>query len=93
MVPLATVAAEDFDFEPATLEVDAGETIVIENKDPFGHTFTVDQLDFNEALGPGHKVEVEIPAEGGTYVFYCVPHTSTPKEPSDEDMAGELTVR
>lgn len=89
----ATVAAKNFDFEPATLEVDGGETIVIENQDPFGHTFTVDELDINETLGPNQKVEVEVPDEGGTYVFYCVPHTSTPKEPSDEDMAGELTIR
>lgn len=88
-----TVAASDFDFEPRTLEVDGGETIVISNEDPFGHTFTIDELDINEVLSAGQKVEVEIPDDGGTYIFYCMPHTSTPKEPSDEDMAGELTIR
>lgn len=87
------VVASDFEFEPKTLEASAGETIVVSNDDPFGHTFTVDELDIDEALAPGASVEVEIPDEPGDYIFYCMPHTSSPEDPSEDDMAGDLTIR
>ena len=66
---------------------------MVANEDPFTHTFTVDPLDIDQALARGESVEVQIPEEAGTHISYCVPHTVTPKQPNDEDMAGELEIR
>ena len=33
------------------------------------------------------------PAEAGTYIVYCKPHTFEPEDPSGEDMAADLTIR
>ncbi len=87
-----TVTASDFQF-PDTVEVSAGDTILLRNNDAFLHTFTVDDLDIDVAMGPESEVLVEIPEGSGSYVFYCMPHTRSPDEPAEDDMAGELTIR
>ncbi len=71
----------------------SGDTILVRNDDAFLHTFTVDDLDIDVDLGPKSEELIEIPDGSGTYVFYCSPHTSTPEEPSDDDMAGELIIQ
>ena len=87
------VVASDFEFEPGTFQVAAGESILVRNDDPFLHTFTVDDLDIDESLNPGSEVLIEVPEGGGSYTFYCRPHTFEPDDPSEDDMAGELTVQ
>ena len=87
------VVASDFEFDPGTIEVAGGETILVRNDDPFMHTFTIDHLGIDETLNPGSSVLIEVPDEGGDHIFYCRPHTFDPDDPSEDDMAGELTVQ
>ena len=81
-----TVVAEDVEWSPEQLEVDAGGAVFVENKDLFRHTFTIEDLDISEDLGPGQDVRVELSAEPGEYEFIC-------EVPGHEDMEGTLTVR
>jgi plastocyanin len=86
------VNLSDFEFDEDAYEVPGGGTVLVKNDDPFLHTFTVDELDIDEDFGPGSEKLIAIPAEAGTYVLYCEPHTSDPDDPSEDDMASELTV-
>lgn len=88
------VAMNDFEFEPEKLEVEAGTVLLVKNKDPFLHTFTVDSLGIDVTLGPGSSELVTIPDDAsGEIIFYCEPHTNDPKDPDDDhDMAGRMTV-
>lgn len=80
-----TVLARDFEFDPVEFEVDGGDTILVQNNDPFFHTFTIDELDINVDLGPGSQALVDVPDRPGSYRFYCIPHTSpTPEEAEPE---------
>lgn len=88
----ARIAMKDFEFNPKTVSVAGGDTLFLKNSDPFLHTFTIDALDIDVALGPGSSKLVTVPAEPGEYVFYCTPHTGDREDPSDDDMAGRLTV-
>ena len=87
-----TVTAADFEY-PDTIEVSGGDSIVVRNDDGFLHTFTVEELDIDVAIGPKSEELIEIPAEAGSYTFICRPHTRNPDEPAEDDMAGELTVQ
>ena len=87
------VAASDFEFDPQSFEVAAGDSILVRNDDPFLHTFTSDDLGIDESLAPGSSVLIEVPDTGGTHIFYCRPHTFEPASPTEDDMAGELTVQ
>lgn len=87
------VALQDFEFDSQSYEVTGGSSVLVRNDDPFMHTFSVDELGIDEVITPGSEVLIEIPDEGGEYVLYCRPHTFDPKNPQDEDMAAELTVR
>ena len=88
-----TVTASDFDFEDGPLTVQGGDEVVVKNEDPFLHTFTIEELNIDVAVQPGSEELVQIPDRPGTYVVYCVPHTMDPKEPSDDDMATEITIQ
>lgn len=90
--PGATVTASNFEFDAAEYTVAGGSEVLIRNDDPFLHTFTVEDLDIDVALSPGSEETVAIPAEPGTYVAFCRPHTFDPKNPSDDDMATTLVV-
>lgn len=86
------VDLEDFEFDEESYETEGGTTILVKNSDPFFHTFTIEALDIDVDLSPGSEKLITIPAEAGTYVLYCEPHTSDPDDPSDDDMAATLTV-
>jgi plastocyanin len=91
----AEVALKDFDFEVGDAEglvVKGGDTVYVENEDPFHHTFTVDDLGIDVAFGPSSQELIEIPTQPGTYTLYCRPHTSNPDDPADDDMTTTLTV-
>jgi len=81
-----TLTAEDVEWNPEQLEVDGGGAVFVENKDLFRHTFTVEDLEINEDLGPGQDLRVELAADPGEYEFKC-------EVPGHEDMKGTLTVR
>lgn len=86
------VTLSDFEFDEAGYDTSSGSTILVRNDDPWLHTFTIDALDIDVALNPGSEKLIEVPAEPGTYVLYCAPHTSDPEDPAEDDMASELTV-
>ena len=88
----ATVVLKDFEFDSEDYQLEAGSSLFVRNDDPFLHTFTVDDLDIDEALTVGSEKLIEIPSEPGTYVVYCRPHTSDPDDPSEDDMAATLTI-
>jgi plastocyanin len=88
-----TVVATDFEFDKAAYEASAGDTILVRNKDPFAHTFTVDELDVDVTLSPGSEKLVTLPGTTGEFIAYCEPHTSDPDDPSEDDMASRLEVR
>lgn len=88
----ATVRMKDFEFSPEEISVAGGSAVLVENDDPFLHTFTVDQLGIHESFTLGSDKLVTIPAEPGVYVLYCKPHTEDPEEPGPNDMAGTLRV-
>lgn len=86
------VHQEDFAFGESSYTVGGGAQVAVRNDDPFLHTFTIDELGIDVVLGPNDEALVEIPAEPGTYVLYCRPHTSNPDSPSEDDMAATLKV-
>jgi plastocyanin len=88
----ATVEMTDFEFDPESLSVAAGDSVLVKNSDPFVHTFTVEELDIDVSLGPASEEVVEIPDRSGTYVLFCRPHTGDPDDPGENDMVGELTI-
>ena len=87
------VAMKNFAFAPEEFSVAGGSTIYVGNEDPFLHTFTVDELGIDERFTVGTSRLITVPAEPGTYVFYCTPHSDPDSpDPDDDDMAGRLTV-
>ena len=90
-----TVTLSDFEFNEESYDFAPGTTVLVRNDDPFLHTFTVEELDIDEALTPGKEVLVDIPedAEAGDYVLFCQPHTSDSEDPTDDDMWADLSVQ
>jgi plastocyanin len=86
------VELQDFEFDASTYDVQAGDTVLVKNSDPFVHTFTVEALGIDRDLGPGDEIVVTIPDQPGTYVLYCRPHTSDPDDPGTDDMTAVLDV-
>jgi len=88
------VRMHDFDFDEETYRADAGTTtILVRNNDAFAHTFTIDELNVDETIIPGSEKLVEVDATAGTYILYCIPHTSDPEDPEPDDMAADFVVR
>ena len=86
------ISFKDFEFDEASYDLQSGSTVLVRNDDPFFHTFTIEALDIDIALGPGSEELVEIPAQAGTYTVFCEPHTSDPEAPAEDDMAAEITI-
>jgi plastocyanin len=71
-------------FDPSTLESAAGDVSwTVSNEDGFAHTFTSDDLGFDESIDGGASATVNVALEAGTYEFHCKIHPS---------MTGEITV-
>jgi Cupredoxin-like domain len=87
------VTLSDFEFDSESYSFAGGTSVLVRNDDPFLHTFTVEELDIDEVLSPGSEILVEIPSESGDYVLFCQPHTSDPDDPSEDDMAADLTIQ
>ena len=92
------VTMSNFEFDPATYEVPAGETarLAVYNSDAFSHDFAIPQLDIATGLiEPGSGQLVEINAPAGEYAIYCTLHSMDPSKetPSPDDMGAVLTVK
>ena len=68
-----TVTAKYAVFEPATITVAKGETVKLTVTSTGGsHTFTIDELGINIAVGSGQTTTKEFTVEkAGTFSFYC----------------------
>jgi heme/copper-type cytochrome/quinol oxidase subunit 2 len=84
----AVLVASSDHFSPGTLELDAGRSIdvLVQNRDAYAHTFTVDALAIDEYIPPSRSKVVRLKiTKPGTYDLYCaiIGH---------EDMSGRLKV-
>jgi plastocyanin len=83
--PVATTAvsmAKSYRFDPATIEIKAGQTVTWTNNDNFTHTIKVEGAQ-DHKLSPGESVSIRF-AKPGTYDYVCTLHS--------HDMRGEVIV-
>jgi uncharacterized cupredoxin-like copper-binding protein len=68
-----TMYLEDIRFDPATLEIPAGQDVVVrvENTGAALHDFVVPELDIAVELAPGESADVVINAPAGRYTILC----------------------
>jgi plastocyanin len=79
-----TLTVKDFAFDPATLDVSAGEqTITVTNTGAVEHSFTLDDDSVSQDVEAGESATVTFEATG-TIGFHCKYHPDT--------MKGTLTV-
>jgi len=71
-----TVAIDGVTFDPATLAVKAGETVVWVNKDPFPHTVTSQTGGFeSHAIAPGQSWSYTT-TKAGVFPYLCTLHST-----------------
>jgi plastocyanin len=83
----AEVVAQDFSFDPTTLDLPAGGevTVTLNNEGEAEHSFTSDDLDVETEAEGGESSEVTFTApDEGTAEFHCKYHP--------DKMKGEITV-
>lgn len=72
----ADATLEVVDFEFTDVAAPAGGTLEVVNSSGAGHTVTADDGAFDDDLGDGESITVEVPAEPGDYPFHCEIHPS-----------------
>lgn len=86
------VAIRDVSFDPPTLRVRVGDTVVWQNLDPYSHTVTSDDGLFDSGfLGQGESWSIPFD-EPGTYAYHCTPHASQRADGSWEGQTGLIVV-
>lgn len=89
------VRLSSFAFDEDAYTFEAGSSLLVRNDDPVFHSFTIDALGIDVALGPWSSEIVDIPSAPGTYVLYCRPHvmdTENPGSDPEDPMASTFTV-
>ena len=84
------VTGSSFEFDPPTIEAEAGEAITIElTAEDAEHDFVIDELDAHIGADAGETATggFEVGDEAGTYTYYC--SVSGHREAG---MEGELVV-
>lgn len=83
-----TIRANEYEFDPTTIEADPGETIDLEfiNEGDVHHTFTIEELDLDQDGASGETIAAAftVPVEDSTLVWVCRFHPS--------QMTGEIVV-
>jgi len=74
---------KSYRFDPKTIEIEAGATVIWTNEDNFTHTVEVEGQE-DHKVEPGERVSIKFD-EPGTYHYVCTLHRS--------DMDGEVIVR
>jgi hypothetical protein len=78
---------KDDEFLTEELSASSSGKIAIDNRDPYLHTFTIDDLDIDVKIGGGSSDVITLDnVDAGEYFFYC-------RVVGHEDMTGKLTVR
>ena len=81
-----SVALNNYLFDPASIEVESGATIDVQNANAnTPHTFTVRGTEIDVSLEPLTSDTAVIDLDPGSYTVFCKLHTSF-------DMEAELTV-
>ena len=87
-----TILVRDFDYLPADLVVEAGDTIVFDWVGDIPHTVTSDAITgnsvFNSGLLPKDAEWILVLDEVGNHPYYCIPHGG----PGGIGMAASITV-
>jgi len=69
-----TIEVTDNDFNPDSIEVEAGQQMLFENQGEADHTVTIEELRTDVELAPGESTVVTIDEEG-EYTLYCRYHS------------------
>jgi LPXTG-motif cell wall-anchored protein len=88
--PVATAAADtsvtisDFQFAPASVTIDVGDTVTWNNEGPTAHSATADDGEFDTGIFDAGQSRSHTFDQAGTYSYFCTPHPN---------MEGTVTVR
>jgi plastocyanin len=88
--PRATAAADtgvtisDFQFAPASVTIDVGDTVTWTNDGPTPHSATADDGSFDTGIFDAGQSRSETFDQAGTFAYFCTPHPN---------MRGTITVR
>ena len=88
--PRATAAADtrvtisDFQFAPASVTIDVGDTVTWTNEGPTAHSATADDRSFDTGIFDAGQSRSHTFDEAGTFAYFCTPHPN---------MRGTVTVR
>jgi plastocyanin len=88
--PRATAAADtgvtirDFEFAPASVTVDVGDTVTWTNDGPTPHSATADDGSFDTGIFGAGQSRSHTFEQAGTFQYFCTPHPN---------MRGTITVR
>lgn len=72
----ADATLEVVEFEYVDVEAPAGGALEIVNSSGGPHTFTADDGSFDEQIGEGETVTVQVPDDAGDHPFHCEIHPS-----------------
>ena len=82
----ASMTAIEVEFRPRAMSAPSGVVgILVDNEDPFRHTFTITELGVDVELPASTARRVEFHAAPGTYTYICA-------VPGHEDMRGTLVI-
>jgi plastocyanin len=88
--PRATAAADtgvtisDFQFAPASVTIDVGDTVTWTNEGPTPHSATADDRSFDTGIFEAGQSRSHTFDEAGNFAYFCTPHPN---------MRGTVTVR
>jgi plastocyanin len=80
----ASVTIRDFEFAPASVTIDAGDTVTWNNQGPTGHSATADNGSFDTGILDDGQSGSHTFDQAGTFSYFCTPHPN---------MRGTITVR
>jgi len=87
--PNQLVVIKQMHFDPAKLNVKAGETVEWKNEDIFTHTVTANDGSFDSgAIAPGASWQTTI-SKTGTIAYHCGPHPNMTAELTIEPPGGQ----
>jgi plastocyanin len=78
------VTISDFQFAPASITIDVGDTVTWTNDGPTAHSATADDGDFDTGIFEAGQSRSETFDQAGTFAYFCTPHPN---------MRGTITVR
>ena len=79
--------ASDRSVFPSEVEMSAGDAVLwLDNRDPFHHTFLIDDTDIRAVMPANSSVRVPVDLAPGSYRFWC-------DVPGHDSMVGMLHVR